>query len=109
MLMQRGGNFDVTTDCPLDLIVLSDRLRLKQIILNLGRNAAKFVDIGYIRLSASVVNGTVQIAVSDSGPGIPAEKRQNIFSKYQESLDLLNQGTVGAVFEILIVANIFRG
>jgi K+-sensing histidine kinase KdpD len=36
----------------------------------------------------------VRLLVDDSGSGIPLEKRERMFSKFQESLDLLNQGTV---------------
>lgn len=44
MLYQRGKGFQTYVDCPSNLIVSADGLRLKQIILNLGRNAAKFVN-----------------------------------------------------------------
>ena len=44
MLYQRGKGFQTSVDCPSNLIVSADGLRLKQIILNLGRNAAKFVN-----------------------------------------------------------------
>ena len=60
-----------------------------------GRNSVKFVSSGFIRFSAKVnAQGWVQLAVEDSGPGIPKEKRQRLFSKFQESLDVLSQGTV---------------
>jgi signal transduction histidine kinase len=69
---------------------------LKQIMINLGRNSCKFIDQGFIRLSAHLDedNGDVILHVDDSGSGIPLEKRKRLFAKYQESLDLLNQGTV---------------
>ena len=38
-------------------------------------------------------DGVVEISVEDSGPGIPLEKRDRLFAKFQESLDSLNQGT----------------
>eukprot|EP00977_Amphora_coffeiformis_P011150 scaffold2661_cov166-Amphora_coffeaeformis.AAC.4 len=93
MLYARGGNFEVQVECPRNLVVESDRLRLKQIVMNLGRNAAKFVTQGFIRLKANVENGHVRILVEDSGPGIPDEKKETLFAKYQDSLDSLNQGT----------------
>jgi signal transduction histidine kinase/CheY-like chemotaxis protein len=93
ILYMRGAKVEIKTDCPKDLIVLSDRMRLKQIILNLAANATKFVQQGYIQLRAEVVNGNVTLLVEDSGPGIPPEKRERLFAKFQESLDLLNQGT----------------
>jgi CheY-like chemotaxis protein len=39
------------------------------------------------------VDGAVRIYVEDSGPGIPLEKREKLFAKFQESLDSLSQGT----------------
>jgi len=70
MLMQRGGKVDVQVVCEEGLFALADRLRLNQVMLNLGRNSAKFVDEGYIRLSAKPFeNGLIQLTVEDSGPG----------------------------------------
>lgn len=93
MLYRRGGDFEVLVECPGYLVVNSDCLRLKQIVMNLVRNASKFVTRGFIRLRACVVDGSVRILVEDSGPGIPEEKKGSLFAKYQDSLDVLNQGS----------------
>ena len=93
ILFMRGAKVEIKTDCPNNLIVMSDRMRLKQIVLNLAANATKFVEQGYIQLRAEVSNDNVTLLVEDSGPGIPPEKRERLFAKFQESLDLLNQGT----------------
>ncbi|KAL3915541.1 MAG: hypothetical protein SGILL_005603, partial [Bacillariaceae sp.] len=94
MLYRRGATFEVIVDCPFDdLVVESDPLRLTQILLNLGRNSAKFVDQGFVRFRTAVVDGSVLIYVEDSGPGVPVTKQENAFGKFQESLDSLNQGT----------------
>jgi signal transduction histidine kinase len=94
MLYRRGdGEFKVLFECPPNLIVMTDRLRLKQILMNLGRNSIKFVNKGFIRFRAVVVEDNVHIYVEDSGPGIPSEKREILFSKFQDSLDSLAQGT----------------
>jgi CheY-like chemotaxis protein len=94
MLYRRGALFEVIVDCPFEhLVVESDPLRLKQIVLNLGRNAAKFVEQGFVRFRAAVVNDEVHLYVEDSGPGVPVDKRDNLFGRFQESLDSLNQGT----------------
>jgi signal transduction histidine kinase/CheY-like chemotaxis protein len=93
MLYIRDESFEVILDCPEDLLVMADRLRLQQVVLNLSRNSAKFVEKGYIRLRADVVDHSVCIYVEDSGPGIPESKRNNLFSRFQESLDAMNQGT----------------
>lgn len=93
ILFMRGAKVDVLTECPKNLIVTTDRMRLKQIILNLAANSTKFVERGYIRLRAEVIDNNVCLFVEDSGPGIPPEKRDRLFAKFQESLDMLNQGT----------------
>jgi signal transduction histidine kinase/CheY-like chemotaxis protein len=93
MLFQRDGGVDVTVDCPENLIIATDSLRLKQVMVNLGRNSTKFVHSGFIRFRAAVVAGVVELYVEDSGPGIPIEKRGALFEKFQNSLDVLSQGT----------------
>lgn len=93
ILFMRGAKVTIEVDCPPDLAVMGDRMRLKQVALNLSSNSSKFVETGYIRLRAAVVDGSVQLSVEDSGPGIPLEKRDRLFAKFQESLDSLNQGT----------------
>lgn len=94
MLPQRDPKFTIEVQCPEGLVVMTDRLRLKQVCLNLARNSVKFVHEGFIRLRAEVVDGEVNLFVEDSGPGIPVDKRAILFSKFQESLDSLSQGTV---------------
>jgi signal transduction histidine kinase len=96
MLYRRNGRFAVHVDCPKDLYVTTDRLRLKQIVLNLALNSSKFIDGEgcYIKMGAKVVDGMVQLTVEDTGPGVPHDKRHRLFSKFQSSLDNLNQGTV---------------
>ena len=46
-----------------------------------------------MRVRAQVVDGSVVVFVEDSGPGIPPEKRDKLFAKFQDRLDSLNQGT----------------
>jgi signal transduction histidine kinase/CheY-like chemotaxis protein len=93
MMYNRCEGFEVLLDCPEDLVVLTDRMRLKQILLNLGRNATKFIEKGFIRLRVYEVDKMIQISVEDSGSGIPLEKQDRLFEKFQESLDSMNQGT----------------
>jgi signal transduction histidine kinase len=54
ILYQREGHMKVYVECPKNLVVLTDRLRLKQVLLNLGRNSAKFVDDGFLKLRAEI-------------------------------------------------------
>jgi signal transduction histidine kinase/CheY-like chemotaxis protein len=109
MLYHRCADFEVLLDCPKNLVVMTDPLRLKQIILNLGQNAAKFVEKGFIRLRADVVDDMVQVYVEDSGPGILPKKRKRLFSKFQESLDSLNQGSGIGLFVCETLVDLMEG
>jgi len=101
ILHQRDNTYQIDVVCPHNLVVLADRMRVKQIILNLAGNSRKFVQQGFIRLRAELVyddtnknnEGWLQFSVEDSGPGIPVAKQQQLFSRFQSSLDSLNQGT----------------
>lgn len=95
ILFLRGTKVEIRIDVssPKNLTVQTDRMRLKQIVLNLAINSTKFVESGFIQLRATNIDGNVHVFVEDSGPGIPVEKRERLFAKFQESLDSLNQGT----------------
>lgn len=92
ILQPHNTNIQFSIDCPRDLEVMTDGLRLKQILLNLGKNASKFVSSGFIRLRAAIVDGKVELSVEDSGPGIAPEKRKVLFTKYQTTLEVVSQG-----------------
>ena len=98
MLYQREDTFTVEIECPENLTITTDRIKLKQIVLNLANNACKFVHMGFVRIGARVEGDgdqdeTVIVFIEDSGPGIPKEKQDGVFDKFQSSLDTLSQGT----------------
>mmetsp|Transcript_19343 Transcript_19343/g.35765 ORF Transcript_19343/g.35765 Transcript_19343/m.35765 type:complete len:897 (-) Transcript_19343:70-2760(-) len=77
-----------------DMYLYGDKLRLKQIFLNLAKNSTKFVERGFICLAGkNRPDGMVELAVEDSGPGVPVSTQSTLFKKYHESLDQLRQGT----------------
>jgi signal transduction histidine kinase len=67
--------------------VQGDRLRLRQIILNLLSNAAKFTEAGTVQLKAYAENGSVVIQVADTGRGIEPAHLPRLFEQFtQEGL-----------------------
>ena len=61
----------------------ADRDRLKQVLLNLTRNALEAMpEGGTLRLEARATSRGLTLAVSDSGSGVPAEMRPRVFEPY---------------------------
>ncbi len=64
-------------------VIVSDGDRVLQIISNLLSNAFRWTpDGGRIELELKAQDGTVQVAVGDSGPGIPENERERIFRPF---------------------------
>lgn len=63
--------------------VRADRDLLSQVLLGLLDNAARAVpDGGEVTLEACAAGGAVEVAVSDNGPGVPAELRARVFEPF---------------------------
>lgn len=87
---RKGLNFRLYETGTLDLDVLIDPLRFKQIISNLLSNALKFTDKGDISVNAAVeeLNDSLlqlTILISDSGIGISADESQKLFSRFSRA------------------------
>ncbi len=73
-----------------DLSLLGDPLRLQQVILNLAGNAIKFTERGEVCIVVEIVDeqaDTVQVelAVRDTGIGIPSEAQARIFNPFEQA------------------------
>ena len=64
--------------------VLTDSLRLRQILLNLIGNAVKFTEVGTIRVSYHVLAHEVRVTVADSGIGISPLQLETIFHPFTQ-------------------------
>lgn len=65
---------------------LGDEKRIRQVLINLAGNAAKFTEQGYVRLTADLSEtGELLLQVADSGPGIETEKQDMIFERFQQA------------------------
>jgi len=67
---------------PDSIAVRADAARLRQILTNLVGNAAKYTPQGEIEVSAEQRNGSVLIAVRDTGIGVPKDEMQAIFKPF---------------------------
>ncbi len=82
--LAKGSSLKVGIDVPRDLPVINgDRLRMRQVILNLVDNAVKYTpEGGRIDVDAAAVNGHVEVTVTDTGVGIPADVGDRIFDPF---------------------------
>ena len=75
---------------------VGDKLRVRQIILNLIGNAIKFTEEGSVRIRAREENGKIVIRVIDTGPGIAPDKLNYIFEEFTQLETSAPPGTVGS-------------
>jgi signal transduction histidine kinase/CheY-like chemotaxis protein len=82
---QRGVRVPAALDVGRDRHVRADRRRLEQVLLNLASNAIKYNRPGgEVRLSfQDCGDGRVCLAVTDTGPGIAAEKMDRLFTPFE--------------------------
>jgi signal transduction histidine kinase len=79
----RRREIDYRCDVEAKPVILSDGDRVLQIISNLLSNAFRWTpDGGRIDLELTATDGTVYVAVGDSGPGIAPSERERIFRPF---------------------------
>ena len=71
----------IASDAPTPVL---DRAKLKQVLLNLLSNAAKFTDRGSIDLSVDFTPDGWRFAVADTGIGISADDRLRVFENFEQ-------------------------
>ena len=64
--------------------VMGDELRIRQILLNLVSNAAKFTEHGTITIDAEAEDGKLLFSVSDTGIGIPEDAQAVLFHRFKQ-------------------------
>lgn len=90
------------------LVIKTDAQRLKQVLINLLSNAAKFTPSGSIKLAIAIdkQHQQLELSVSDTGCGIPSDKSDRVFERF-EKLNEYSQGTgLGLTISRLIVENL---
>jgi signal transduction histidine kinase len=82
---------------PGDITVRGDERKLRQVVFNLLSNAVNFTPAGgRVELAATMPNGVVEVAVSDTGPGIAPDDQELIFEEFRQArgdVDGRHEGT----------------
>lgn len=90
--LQENVALEFDTDVSNKFEIETDEARLTQVLNNLLVNACKYTTEGKISLECAIKGGQVVFAVRDTGPGIPQERRKEIFERFTK-LDNFHQGT----------------
>jgi signal transduction histidine kinase len=86
--------------------IVSNRLKLKQVALNLLTNAAKYTKVGEVELiMAKHGDSAWLLRVSDTGVGIGAEDRERVFREFERATD---EDVPGAGLGLAIVRELTR-
>ncbi|GAB4433209.1 MAG: ATP-binding protein [Anaerolineae bacterium] len=84
----------VTVEVPTDIVVLADEVQIQRALKNLVHNAIKFAARGgRIQISARRDDAEAVLAVSDDGPGIPAEDLPRVFERFFQVDRARREGT----------------
>jgi signal transduction histidine kinase len=62
-----------------------DERRLAQVLMNLVGNAIKFTDAGEVSVRATMTDGSLMVAVRDTGPGISKADQEKIFDEFHQA------------------------
>jgi signal transduction histidine kinase len=103
-----GRGVDVHNDVPSDLPTLpADRERLHQVLFNLIDNAVRFTPAGgSVTVSARRRNGSVEVAVSDTGAGISPEHLPRLFERFYRADPARARGDGGTGIGLAIARSV---
>ena len=88
---EKGISYEKILSPDLPQIIITDKLRITQILLNVCGNAIKFTEKGTVKIQAAPVSPIVdnlqniRFTITDSGIGIPADKVDKIFERFVQA------------------------
>jgi signal transduction histidine kinase len=95
---------ELALDAPAELPLVTDQLRVRQIVDNLVNNACKYSEPGSrVDVDVTTRDGYGVVRVTDHGRGIPAEDLGRVFERFERVEDPLNMQTGGAGLGLYIV------
>jgi PAS domain S-box-containing protein len=77
--------FTLIIDGQIPNVIVTDQLRLRQILSNLAGNSVKFTDSGEVRVSVQFEKPILKFMVQDTGPGISEESAKRLFQMFGQA------------------------
>lgn len=107
-ISEEGHRLDVTLSAE-RIELEADPVRMAQVFSNLLHNAAKYTPRGgAIRLEVGTQGDTVEVSVTDTGIGIPAEMQERIFDMFSQVGRLSETGYTGLGIGLTLVKALVR-
>jgi signal transduction histidine kinase len=88
------------------LMVTTDPIKLRQVLMNLVSNAAKFTEAGRIEITLSIIGNNLVIAICDTGIGIKEEDLHKLFTAFSQIEDAKTKTHEGTGLGLTISKNL---
>lgn len=92
---KKGLDFTYTIDKQLPEIIIADKNRISQVLINLLNNAIKFTEKGYVKLNIKQEGENIVFSVKDSGKGVAKDKLYQIFERFAQEDEKTSQAFGG--------------
>ena len=89
--------------------VICDPTRFRQTLNNLLSNALKFTEHGSIAVTVRQSDHMAEFAVTDTGPGIPAELHEAIFDRFRQGNAFVTRSHEGSGLGLALVKELVAG
>ena len=104
----KGLTLEYAVDAEVPAEIVTDGLRLRQILSNLLSNAVKFTETGGVTVRMSAAGDRVRLRVSDTGIGLTEEQRRNLFTPYAQADDSIARRFGGTGLGLAISRDLAR-
>jgi signal transduction histidine kinase/DNA-binding response OmpR family regulator len=106
--IERAGVEFVVSSTPVADPVLVDRAMWEKVVLNLLSNAFKFTFTGRIQVTVGQIGSRVELAVSDTGTGIPESELPHLFERFHHARDARGRSFEGAGIGLALVHELVK-
>ena len=94
-----------------DMLVMCDEIRLRQILVNIANNAIKFTEEGFVKIKVTIQSETekkvtLRFEISDSGIGLNEEQINRIFNSFEQASMETNKKYGGTGLGLNITENL---
>jgi signal transduction histidine kinase len=74
----------ITSTDALETEIVADKIRLRQVLINVLGNAIKFTEVGGVTLHSETKDGKLLVKIIDTGMGIPVDNLETIFDHFSQ-------------------------